>query len=612
MTELINLLDGAFAARQALFDEQHLSALRLFNGFTEGFPALSVDIYARTALLHNYAAAPADGEPSIRAAKDWILEKMPWVACILVKTRNGSDSEKRGVVVFGQNPDRKIREHGIWYALDLTMNRDASFYMDTRNLRFWALENLGGKTLLNTFAYTGSLGVAAQAAGAARVVQLDRNRDFLNVAKTSYALNGFSITKSDFLVADFFPAVSQFKRAGQTFDCIFLDPPFFAATTKGRVDLENNSLKLINKVRPLINDGGTLIAINNALFVSGREYLTTLESLCADGYLSIEQLIPVPDDFTGYPQTRVSAPPVDPAPFNHATKIAVLRVKRKSNSKISRFWGHAQSQETLESTNITGAAMFTRAIVRQPAANFAEGLTAVDFGLPDYQKTLVQHAKYCAALETCGLSLTHLEGDARYPDSTFVEDVAILTENGALLTRPGAESRAGEVTGITLTLKTFFAELAEITAPGTLDGGDICEAGSHFFIGVSQRTNPEGAQQLADWLATKGYTASLIDIRETAGILHLKSGLAYLGDNRLVVIDSLASHPDFKGYELIHIAPKEDYAANCVRVNNHVLLAAGFPKFEHTIRSLGYPIIALDMSEFQKMDGGLSCLSLRF
>ena len=256
--------------------------------------------------------------------------------------------------------------------------------------------------------------------------------------------------------------------------------------------------------------------------------------------------------------------------------------------------------------------MFTRAITRTPASNFADGLTTVDLGIPDYQKTIAEHERYLAALKQCGLALTELPADPRYPDSTFVEDTAILTEHGAILTRPGAESRKGEAGAIKATLKTFYPELAEISAPGTLDGGDICEAGTHFFIGISLRTNEAGGKQLANWLAGKNYTSSFVDIRQTKGILHLKSGIAYLGENRLVVIDSLAAHPDFKGYDLIRMAPGEDYAANCIRINDTILIAAGFPKFEATLRRLGYKLIVLDMSEYQKMDGGLSCLSLRF
>jgi dimethylargininase len=256
--------------------------------------------------------------------------------------------------------------------------------------------------------------------------------------------------------------------------------------------------------------------------------------------------------------------------------------------------------------------MFTRAITRTPASNFADGLTTVDLGIPDFQKTIAEHERYLAALKQCGLTLTELNADPRYPDSTFVEDTAILTERGAILTHPGADSRKGEADAIKATLKDFYPDLAEINAPGTLDGGDICEAGTHFFIGISWRTNEAGSQQLADWLAGKGYTSSFVNIRYTRGILHLKSGISYIGEKRLVVIDSLANHPDFKGYELVRVAPGEEYAANCIRVNDYILIAAGFPKFEATLRGLGYKLILLDMSEYQKMDGGLSCLSLRF
>ncbi len=256
--------------------------------------------------------------------------------------------------------------------------------------------------------------------------------------------------------------------------------------------------------------------------------------------------------------------------------------------------------------------MFTKAIVRIPAANFADGLTTVDMGIPDYGKTVAQHRQYCEALEKCGLVLTHLDADENHPDSTFVEDVAILTAHGAILTLPGAESRAGEVENIKNPLSTFYPEWAEITAPGTLDGGDICEAGHHFIIGISLRTNQAGANQLASWLETRGYTSDFVDIREVPGILHLKSGISYIGDNRMVVIDSLAGHPAFKAFELVRVDTSEDYAANCVRVNGHVLMASGFPVLQNTLEKLGYSIVALDMSEYQKMDGGLSCLSLRF
>jgi len=246
----------------------------------------------------------------------------------ILKTRNAIiQEEKRGKLIFGEKPDTKIKEHGIWYAVDIMMNRDASFYLDTNNLRKWLMEHMRGKSVLNTFAYTGSLGVAAMAGGASRVIQTDRNRQFLNRGKDSYSLNGFPVHKVDFVAQDFFPAVARFKATKQLFDCVIIDPPFFSSTSKGRVDLEKEGTRLINKVRPLINDDGILIAINNALYVSGQEDMNSLEELCKDGYLKIRELIPVPEDFIGY--DRVRAPIIDPAPFNHSTKIAILDVRRK-------------------------------------------------------------------------------------------------------------------------------------------------------------------------------------------------------------------------------------------------------------------------------------------
>ena len=256
--------------------------------------------------------------------------------------------------------------------------------------------------------------------------------------------------------------------------------------------------------------------------------------------------------------------------------------------------------------------MFSKAIVKFPSSNFAHGLTSVQQGFPDLKKTLEQHQFYCQALERCGLQLTYLPADDNYPDSTFVEDTAIFTEKGVILALPGDISREGEVQEMKKTIQTFTPSFASIEKPGSLDGGDICEAEQHFFIGLSKRTNEEGSRQLSKWLVSKGYTASVIDIRSMQNILHLKSGIAYIGENRMVVIPSLAGHPDLKNYELILTDQDEDYAANCVRVNQYLFMAKGFPKLSQRLKNLGYSLIELDMSEFQKMDGGLSCLSLRF
>lgn len=256
--------------------------------------------------------------------------------------------------------------------------------------------------------------------------------------------------------------------------------------------------------------------------------------------------------------------------------------------------------------------MFRSAIVRPPSPNFAAGLTRENLGPPDFALALDQHARYCAALERCGLSLYRLDADARFPDGTFVEDTAVLLPRCQVVTRPGAASRLGEVDAIRAQLTAQGLRLHEIVAPGSVDGGDICEAGDHVFIGVSARTNPEGATQLAQLLQSAGYGTSLVDIRGVDGILHLKSGLSWLGDGRLLLIDALAADPAFANFEPVLVESDEAYAANAVRVNDHVLIAAGYRRTAARLRELGYALIELDMSEFRKMDGGLSCLSLRY
>lgn len=281
----------------------------------------------------------------------------------------------------------------------------------------------------------------------------------------------------------------------------------------------------------------------------------------------------------------------------------------------------APHSKPVPSRSVIVTVVLTRAIVRPPSKNFADGLTSVNLGRADFAIALAQHEAYCNALEMCGLELIQLPADDIYPDSTFVEDTAVLTDKTAILTQPGAPSRSGEVASIGEVLVRFYPELNRIgdtenmVAPpelATLDGGDVCEAGDHFFIGISARTNRAGAEQLAAFLRSCDYTASFVDIRSTPNILHLKSGISYLGDNRLVLIDELADRDEFGQYEHVAITAGEEYAANCVRVNEHVLLAAGYPNLEETLRRLGYSPMVLELSEFRKMDGGLSCLSLRF
>jgi len=255
--------------------------------------------------------------------------------------------------------------------------------------------------------------------------------------------------------------------------------------------------------------------------------------------------------------------------------------------------------------------LFRRAIVRSPAENFADGLTTADLGKPDFRLALAQHEAYCQALEDCGLEVLRLPPDKKYPDSTFVEDTAVLTGRSAIFCRPGAASRIGEVEGVRDSIQCFYSVVHEIAAPGTLDGGDVCEAGSHFFIGLSHRTDEEGARQLGRFLAASGYTSSTVDIRSMQSILHLKSGIACLDNKVLVVMEELAGREEFSGFSLLPVSPKESYASNCILVNDRVLVPAGFPCINGELARRGYKTIPLEMSEFRKMDGGLSCLSLR-
>ncbi len=161
-------------------------------------------------------------------------------------------------------------------------------------------------------------------------------------------------------------------------------------------------------------------------------------------------------------------------------------------------------------------------------------------------------------------------------------------------------------------LGEWFSELGEITAPGTVDGGDVCEAGQHFFIGLSERTTPEGAAQLADWLGGHRFGSSVIDIRAMPGLLHLKTGLSWLGERRLLAAGAIVRHPALSGWEILRVPEGEEYAANCLRVNEAVLVARGFPATSALLADLGYTPVLLDMSEYRKMDGGLSCLSVRW
>jgi 23S rRNA (cytosine1962-C5)-methyltransferase len=323
--------DAALAARLPRLATRPAGAMRLFNGYTEGAPRIAVDLYAGTLVVHD-ATSPEGDAALVDALVERARAKLPWLEAGLCKLRESDvQALRNGTLLFGTEKQvvKRIKEDDVSYAVRLTLNRDSSLYLDTSPLRAWAKANLAGKRVLNTFAYTGSLGAAAKAGGAVKVVNTDLNGAFLTVAKDTWTLNGWPIKKVDFITGDFFDVVGRLKRERALFDCVFIDPPFFSVTTQGRVDLEADMLRVVNKVRPLVANEGALVMLNNGVFVSGAAFDQTLNAICADGYATVEQRLMAPDDFAGYPNTRQGTLPSDPAPWNHSTKVAIVRLRRK-------------------------------------------------------------------------------------------------------------------------------------------------------------------------------------------------------------------------------------------------------------------------------------------
>lgn len=253
--------------------------------------------------------------------------------------------------------------------------------------------------------------------------------------------------------------------------------------------------------------------------------------------------------------------------------------------------------------------MFKYAIVRKPSRSMVEGISEAELGLPDYDKAIKQHDDYIAALKECGLEVTELPAVEEYPDSCFVEDPALMTPDCAILTNPGAESRRGEVAHIADAVRKFYDNVEEIKAPGFVEAGDIMMIGDHYYIGLSARTNQEGADQMITILEKHNMTGSVVEMSE---VLHLKTGLGYLEDNNLVACGEFLTKPEFQQYNIIEIDQKDSYSANSVWINGTVLVPKGFKSTVDLIKNKGYKVREVDVSEYQKLDGGLSCLSLRF
>ena len=256
--------------------------------------------------------------------------------------------------------------------------------------------------------------------------------------------------------------------------------------------------------------------------------------------------------------------------------------------------------------------MFQHVIVKIPCKAMINGITDhPELGTPDYEKALAQHAAYVETLKQCGVDVTVLPADEAYPDSCFVEDPAIVTKYCAVITNPGAPSRKGETAAIEPVLEQFYPKdkIFHITDPGTLEGGDVMMCGDTFYVGQSARTNAEGIRQLGEILSPFGCKVVAVPLTE---VLHLKTGVVYLENNNMLTAGEFCTKPAFESYHKVEIPVEEAYAANCIWVNGKVIVPAGYPTVQAAVESLGYPVLVCDTSEFRKIDGGLSCLSLRF
>lgn len=257
--------------------------------------------------------------------------------------------------------------------------------------------------------------------------------------------------------------------------------------------------------------------------------------------------------------------------------------------------------------------MFTKAITRKPCKSLVDGISTSMFGegTPDYNSALTQHDNYVSTLEELGLEVTVLEGDDRYPDSCFMEDPAVVMEHCAIITNSPKESRNGEKHDTLKVIQKFYADsqIFFIKAPGTMEGGDVMQVGDHFYIGQSERTNAEGAKQFNDIVTQFGYTSSTVPVTEG---LHLKDFAIYLENNNMLVSPIMDNEPSFQSFNRFVIANEELYAINSMNINGTVLVPKGYPKTLRIIENLGYPIKVVDTDEFRKIDGSLTCLSLRF
>jgi dimethylargininase len=253
---------------------------------------------------------------------------------------------------------------------------------------------------------------------------------------------------------------------------------------------------------------------------------------------------------------------------------------------------------------------FTHAIIRKPGRSVTGGLRAVDTGAPDLALMLDHHAAYVAALRSTGATVVELEAAEAYPDSVFVEDTALCLPEGAVVMRPGAPSRLGEAAEMAPHLRALYRQVLEIKGPGFIEGGDVLVTEREILIGRSARTNAEGIAELTGLVAPWGHKVR--EVFTPPGVLHFKTDCSLLDADTILSTERLAASGCFDGYRVIFTAVGEEAAANTIRFNDVVLMPAGFPGTKDAISAAGFTVMEIGNSECAKLDGGMSCLSLRF
>ena len=254
---------------------------------------------------------------------------------------------------------------------------------------------------------------------------------------------------------------------------------------------------------------------------------------------------------------------------------------------------------------------FTHAITRRPAASITKGLRAIDTGTPDLARMQSHHADYIAALKATGAAVIELPALDAYPDSVFVEDTALCLADGAVVMRPGAPSRLGEAAEMAPHLQALYTKVVAITGPDSfIEGGDILVTETEILVGRSARTNAAGIAELTRLVAPWGHKVR--EVLTPPGVLHFKTDCSLLDADTILSTKRLSASGCFTGYRVIDVPEGDEAAANTIRFNDLVLMPAGFPKTRDSIAAAGFVVREIGNSECAKLDGGMSCLSLRF